>query len=181
MLEISEDDEKEISENSLVCLDFSYQTEILPCDLVELISCKLKRNTSVTSLVFEKCDLDDDCVRALASVLKVDGRIIGYISLNSNRITDEGLLSLLSSSNIQEIDCSYNAITDRVMPALLARDRDYRVNLLGNRGISEESLHTICLHFRYLEEDSSDTAEDHSQLKEKDDRESTASRAKKLK
>lgn len=180
MLEISEDDEKEISENSLVCLDLSYQTEIFPCDLVELISCKLKGNTSVTSLVFEKCDLDDDCVRALASALEIDGRIIGYISLNSNRITDTGLISLLSLSNIQNIDCSYNTITDRVVPTLLARDREYTVNLLGNDGISETNENAIYLHFKHLHQNISNIAEGHSQPKE-DDKEPTASCAKKLK
>ncbi len=180
MLEISKSDKKEIRENSLVCLDVSYQTEILPEDLTQLVLRDLKGNTSVSALVFWKCNLDDACISALAAALEVDGRIINYIDLNSNRITDNGFTSLLLLNNIRKIDCSYNAITDKVVPLLLARDEDRKVNLLGNRGMSEKNDYAVCLHFGYVEKNGSD-GENNSQLEEDDNEQEVLRPSKKLK
>lgn len=150
MLELCPEELEAICNNTLLHVSRAYQTDILPENFTQLISYILAGNTSVTRFTFSKCLLNDSHIEALTTALKQDGRAVDVIDVSDGHITDRGLFMLLRLNTIREIDCSYNNITDAVVPEILTRDknRPILIGLGAKDNISSENLWLIRNHFR---------------------------------
>ena len=133
---------EKIRDNTLKTVWFDYQVDITPADLTRLVLCTLAENTSVDTLEFGHCELNDTHIEALVAALVKDGRTVDTLYVSDNNITDKGLLMIMNASNIKIIGCGCNNITDRVVPAVLARECDRIVGLSGNY-VSEENLEKL--------------------------------------
>ena len=148
MLILDDDDFEGIRDNTLKTIWFDYQVDITPADLTRLVLCTLAENTSVDTLEFGHCELNDTHIEALVAALVKDGRTVDTLYVSDNNITDKGLLMIMNASNIKIIGCGCNNITDRVVPAVLARECDRIVGLSGNGRISRENRAKIDKHFK---------------------------------
>ena len=167
MLILGDDYFECIRDNTLktICLD--YHVDITPADLTRLVLCTLAENTSVDTFLFGDCELNDAHIEAFVAALVKDGRTIETVGVSDNDITDKGLLMLLSAKNIKNIECTRNNITDRVVPAVLARECDRRVYLSTASRVSRENLEKIDKHFKRQSKNESNQSNEDRPVDEK--------------
>ena len=168
MLILGDDYFEGIRDNTLKTIGIDYQVDITPDDLTRLVLCILAENTSVDTFLFGDCELNDSHIEALVTALVKDGRTVEIVDVTDNyNITDRGLLMLLSAKNIKAIGCARNNITDRVVPAILARECDRRVYLSTGSHVSRDSLEKIKKHFKRQSKNESNQSNEDRPVDEK--------------